>query len=110
MAKIKETTTLQAFTSEDFESKHFNYWMKSTGVPINFGVSVLLGFIVGAVIAGEMFYGFTKDNLKNYAVLKAMGLSNRKIVKIVVIQALIVGFIGHGIGVGIAALFGVYFY
>jgi putative ABC transport system permease protein len=109
VAKIKKTTALKAFTSKDFENKNFNYWMQSTGIPINFGVSVLLGFIVGAVIVSEIFYGFVIDNLKNYAVLKAMGLSNRKIVKIVVMQALIVGFIGYGIGVGIAALFGLYF-
>ena len=84
--------------------------MKNTGIPINFGTSVLLGFVVGAAIAGQAFYGFVNSNIKHYAVLKAMGDTNTKLIKIVLLQAAIVGFVVYGIGVGIATIFGTAFH
>ena len=39
--------------------------MKYTGIPINFGITAMLGFLVGTAIAGQTFYLFTVDNLKH---------------------------------------------
>lgn len=65
-----------------------------------------LGFLVGAAIAGQSFFNFVRENLAHYAVLKAMGLRAGVLVRMVLVQALVVGSIGYGIGVGISALFG----
>ncbi|MBV8878696.1 MAG: FtsX-like permease family protein, partial [Planctomycetaceae bacterium] len=83
-----------------------NYFMKYTGIPINFGIAVLLGFLVGTAIAGQTFYNFTLENLKHFAALKAMGATNLTLLAMVVVQALLVGGIGYGFGTGAAALFG----
>lgn len=104
--RIENTTGLLALTSEDFKDTTYNYWMQSTGIPINFGISTLLGVIVGAAIAGQSFYNFVRENLKQYAALKAMGLKNGGLIKMVLMQAYIVGLIGYGLGVGITTLFG----
>ena len=40
--------------------------MEKTGIPINFGITVVLGFIVGTAIAGQTFYLFTVENLKQF--------------------------------------------
>ena len=82
--------------------------MKSTGIPINFGISILLGFIVGAAIAGQTFFNFVQDNLKHYAALKAMGLKNQILARMVILQATVVGVIGYGIGVGLTTIFGMF--
>lgn len=107
--KITQSTGLLAETVDQFKDRNLNYWMKNTGIPINFGITVLLGFIVGAAIAGQTFYGFVLENLKHYAVLKAMGVTNGMLTRIVLLQALCVGFIGYGIGVGLTSLFGMNF-
>lgn len=104
--KIKATTQLEAYTADEFKSLSLQYWMKSTGIPINFGISILLGFIVGAAIAGQTFYNFVQENLKHYAALKAMGLKNHILARMVLLQAGVVGFIGYGIGVGLTTIFG----
>src|SRR5262249_45124323 len=52
------------------------------------------------------FYNFTLDNLKQFGALKAMGTTNGMLVRMVLLQALLVGSIGYGIGVGAASLFG----
>jgi ABC-type antimicrobial peptide transport system permease subunit len=80
--------------------------MDNTGIPLNFGISVLLGFIVGAAIAGQTFYNFIQENLKYYAALKAMGLKNAVLARMVMLQAMVVGLIGYGNGVGLTAIFG----
>jgi putative ABC transport system permease protein len=104
--QIEEQTGLAALTQEQFTWKTIWYYMQRTGIPINFGITVLLGFIVGTAIAGQTFYLFTVENIRQFGALKAMGTSNLRIVGMVMLQALQVGVIGYGLGVGGAALFG----
>jgi putative ABC transport system permease protein len=64
---------------------------------------VLLGFLIGAAIAGQTFYLFTLDNLKQFGCLKAMGVRNATLVRMVLFQALVVGALGYCIGFGLAS-------
>lgn len=104
--RIRVETGLAAWTSDEFKVMTMGYFLKNTGIPVNFGISVLLGFLVGTVIAGQTFYNFTLDNLKQFGALKAMGTTNGMLVRMVLLQALLVGSIGYGLGVGAASLFG----
>jgi putative ABC transport system permease protein len=100
---------LQARTTEQFFWQTIGYYMERTGIPINFGITVTLGFVVGCAIAGQTFYLFTIENLKQFGSLKAMGVSNRRLIGMILLQAAVVGLIGYGIGIGGAALFGYVF-
>jgi len=104
--RIREVTGLAAYTQDEFKRLTVGYFLKNTGIPINFGMSVLLGFIVGAAIAGQTFYNFTLENLRQFGVLKAMGTSNWTLLRMILLQAALVGIIGYGIGVGLTSLFG----
>lgn len=105
-ARIEERTGLSARTKEGFKQLTMGYYMKYTGIPINFGTAVTLGFIVGIAIAGQVFYSFILDNLRHFGALKAMGAGNFALFRMILIQVLHVAFIGYGIGVGCASLFG----
>ncbi len=102
--RITKNTKLAAYTGEDFQWITIWYFFKNTGIPINFGIAVVLGFIVGTAIAGQTFYSFTIDNIRYFGTLKAMGASNWLLVQMIVLQATLVGFIGYGLGVGVASL------
>jgi len=104
--RIESITGLAAYTQKGFKDLTFWYFFKYTGIPINFGISVALGFIVGTAIAGQTFYNFTLDNLKLFGTLKAMGASNGTLLRMIVLQAITVGAIGYGLGVGLASLSG----
>ena len=104
--RINAQTGLGAQTSDEFTWMTIGYYLKYTGIPINFGITAALGFLVGTAIAGQTFYNFTLENLKQFGALKAMGATNLRIVKMILLQALVVGLLGYGIGVGLAALFG----
>jgi len=104
--RINAQTGLQALSRSAFIWKTIRYYMEKTGIPVNFGITVLLGFFVGTAIAGQTFYLFTVENIRQFGALKAMGTSNRTILMMVLSQALHVGLIGYGVGVGLAASFG----
>ncbi|HEV8379243.1 MAG TPA: ABC transporter permease [Tepidisphaeraceae bacterium] len=104
--RIESVTGLAAYTQKGFKDLTFWYFFKYTGIPINFGISVALGFIVGTAIAGQTFYNFTLDNLKLFGTLKAMGASNGTLLRMIILQAITVGAIGYGLGVGLASLSG----
>jgi putative ABC transport system permease protein len=96
----------KALTREQFIRSTLMYFVTRTGIVINFSITVSLGFIVGCAIAGQTFYSFTLENLNQFGSLKAMGVSNLRIVGMVLTQAFVVGTIGYCLGVGLAALFG----
>jgi len=102
--RIHDRTGLQALSGEALSRMTVKYYMQRTGIPVNFGITMLLGFIIGAAIAGQTFYLFTLDNLKQYGALKAMGVSNARIVGMVLFQALVVGALGYAVGIGLASL------
>ncbi|MDN3506975.1 MAG: ABC transporter permease [Simkaniaceae bacterium] len=104
--RIERITGLAAYTDEQFRKLTINYFLKRTGIPINFGVAIALGFIIGIAIAGQTFYNFTLDNLRYLGTFKAMGADNDLLTLMILLQSAVVGTLGWGIGVGAAALFG----
>ena len=104
--RITATTGLAASTGPDFAWATLIYFMEKTGIPINFGISVALGFVVGTAIAGQTFFQFTHDNIRQFGALKAMGAGNGLLLRMILIQAALVGGLGYGLGVGAAALIG----
>lgn len=103
---LSELPGLRAVAKDDLFWLTVWWYIKNTGIPISFGTVVLLGVIVGIAIAGQTFYLFVYDNLRYLAALKAMGARMRVLAAMVLLQAFAVGFVGYGIGVGLAAWFG----
>ena len=104
--RIHAETGLLAQTGPAFAAATYTYFMEKTGIPINFGISVALGFFVGTAIAGQTFFQFTHDNIRQFGALKAMGAGNGLLLRMILLQAALVGGIGYGLGVGLAALIG----
>ncbi|MBI5410735.1 MAG: FtsX-like permease family protein [Nitrospirae bacterium] len=104
--RIREQTGLGAYTQEEFGWKTIQWVWKNTGIAVNFGTTIVLGFIVGMAIAGQTFYLFTVENLKQFGALKAMGTSTFTLARMIILQAFTVGIIGYGVGIGLATLFG----
>ncbi|HXX76824.1 MAG TPA: ABC transporter permease [Nitrospiraceae bacterium] len=104
--RIHAITGLGAHTKTDFKRLTVTYYLKNTAIPFNFGTSATLGFLVGTAVAGQTFYNFTLDNLKYFATFKAMGATNRVLLRMILLQAFFVGGTGFGLGAGIASLIG----
>jgi putative ABC transport system permease protein len=105
-ARITRETGLGASTSWDFSKKTLAWYAKNTGITVNIATTVFLGFLVGLAIAAQTFYTFTIENLKHFGALKATGATNGTLVRMILLQALVTGCIGYGLGAGGATLFG----
>lgn len=103
--RIEEATGLQVLTWRQFAWKTVWYYMDHTGFGVNFAVTVALGFIIGAVVVGQMFYIFVLENLRQFGTLKALGIGNGLVMRMVLTQAGVVGSIGYSLGMAVSALF-----
>jgi len=56
-------------------------------------------------VSGLTFTLFISDNIRQFAVLKAIGTSNWRILGMVASQAVVVAFVGYGFGLGLASGF-----
>lgn len=104
--RIENLRGIKALTSEEFETVTRNWILRETGILINFGITIMLGVVIGLLVAGQTFYTFVLDNLKYFGALKAMGVSNAQVIGMLSVQTLVVSTMGYGIGVGSAALTG----
>jgi putative ABC transport system permease protein len=102
---ITAQTGLAAYTQAQFKNLTLWYYIRNTGIPINFGATVALGFIIGIAISGLLFYQFTMDNIRHFGMLKAMGASAGQLVKMILVQTGLAGFIGFGLGMGATTAF-----
>lgn len=107
--RIERATGLAALTGDEFKWKTMKYFLRYTGIPINIGIGVIMSFLVGTAIAGQTFFSFTLDNLRHFGALKAMGASNGQLLKMIMLQAVVVGCVGYGLGIGAAAMVGFVF-
>jgi putative ABC transport system permease protein len=103
---IRRWTGLAAYTGPEFERKTVLYFATNSPAFTIFGLSAIIGFAVGGLIAGQIFYNFTLENLRCFGVMKAMGATNSVLVRMFLAQALAAGAIGYGIGIGIVSLLG----
>jgi putative ABC transport system permease protein len=104
-ANIEAATQLKATTADAFGWQTILYYIRNTGIPINFGITVAIALIVGTVVAGQTFYIFTIENLKQFGALKAIGVTNARITSMILLQASIVGVVGYCLGIAMTATF-----
>src|SRR5205814_261513 len=98
--RIADQTGMKALTNDEFFWTTIGYYLKRTGIPINFGITVALGFFVGCAIAGQTFYLFTVENLKQFGALKAMGVGNGRLLRMILLRALVGRVVGSGPAAG----------
>lgn len=107
-ARINALGDVMALTTEEFRQRTMSYITIATGIGFNFGITIMLGFVVGLLLSASVFYQFTLENLRQFATLKALGASSRLLAAMVMTQALVVGIIGYGIGLGLAGAFTIF--
>lgn len=103
---IIKQTGLKAITSAEFKRETVLWYLinsEDVGDMVNM---VILAMLVGFGVTGVMLYMFTYENLKQYAVLKAMGASNYKLINMVFTQVFAGVIIGSGIGIGVCTIVG----
>jgi putative ABC transport system permease protein len=91
-------------TQDEFCKRSQHYWLFQTGAGAALIAGALLGLIVGIVIVAQTLYSSTKDHINEFATLRALGAGAGYIVKVILMQAVLSGFIGYVLGMSLAML------
>ena len=94
-------TDAEVLTSEEFRHRTRVFWLFDTGAGAALFGSAILGIIVGTIIVAQTLYSSTKDHLKEFATLRAIGSSRLYILKVILSQALISAVVGFSIAAAI---------
>jgi putative ABC transport system permease protein len=94
VARLSTYPDMSAFTSADFSLRTRLHWLLKTNAGITAGFTAALGLLVGAVVTSQALYGATAAALREYAVLRALGIPRRRIAGMVVAQSFWVGLVG----------------
>jgi putative ABC transport system permease protein len=95
---------IAAFTAESFSLRSRMHWLTKTKAGIALGLAAALGLLVGAVVTYQTLYAATAASLKEYAVLRALGIPRWRMALTVLAQSFWIGL--FGIGLAIPAIFG----
>lgn len=104
--RIHRLTGLRARSATDFKKDTVRWYLVNSEDVGDMAAMLTLAMTVGFGVTGVMLYMFTYENLKQYAVLKAMGASNRLLLTMMFMQAGICALLGAGMGIGACALVG----
>lgn len=103
--RISSATGLKSLPGDAFGWETIWYYIRNTGIPVNFGITISIALLVGALVSGQTFSLFILENLRYFGALKAIGVTSGRIVGMIVMQALIVLAIGYSIGIALTAVF-----
>ena len=92
-----------ALTREAFVRQISNFYTFKTGIGTNLLMMSAIAFIVGLSISGQTFYSFILENLEKFGALKAIGMTSRELVVMILFQAGFVSLTGYGLGTGLCA-------
>ena len=102
--RIEDRTGFRARSSDDFKSDTV-WWVLSNSEDVgDIETMVLIAILVGFGVTGVLLYMFTSENLRQYAVLKAMGATPRLLLAMIFVQAGLCAIIGTGLGLGACAI------
>jgi putative ABC transport system permease protein len=91
LSKHREMTVL---TSPDLSLRTRCHWLFRTGGGVALGLAGALGLLVGAVITSQTLYAATVSALREYAVLRALGIPRWRLAGCVLAQAWWIGLAG----------------
>ena len=77
---------VRVLTSDEFIAKERDFWDQVAPIGTVFSIGVVMGFIVGSVICYQVLFSDISDRLGEFATLKAMGYSNLRLFRVVVMQ------------------------
>jgi putative ABC transport system permease protein len=100
-----ETTKLTAYTADEFSLHSRMHWLTKTKAGIALGLAAALGLLVGAVVTSQTLYSATISSLKEYAVLRALGIPRWRMGLMVLSQSFWVGI--SGVLVALPAIYGI---
>jgi putative ABC transport system permease protein len=104
--RLRQYPNLSAFTREDFSVRTRMYWLTQTNAGIGMGCTAALALLVGLVVTSQTLYAATAASLREYAVLRALGIPRWRMGAMVLAQSFWVGLFGVALAVPVIFFLG----
>lgn len=104
--RIEANTSLRARTSADFKADTVRWILINSEDVGDIAAMLTMAMSVGFGVTGVMLYMFTQENLRQYAVLSAIGTTPRVLLSMIFAQAGLCALLGTGLGIGLCAMVG----
>ncbi len=85
-------------TRGSFIAREVGYWGTTTPIGYVFGFGAIMGLVVGGVIVYQILFADVSEHLAEYATLKAMGYTNRRLSGLVLQEAAMLALLGFAPG------------
>jgi putative ABC transport system permease protein len=92
--RLRESDRLTADTAAEFSLRSRMHWLTKTKAGIALGYAAALGLLVGVVVTSQTLYAAVAAQLREYAVLRALGIPRWRMGMTVLAQSFWVGLIG----------------
>jgi putative ABC transport system permease protein len=89
--RLRRYAVMSAFTSDDFSLRSRLHWLTKTKAGIALGLAAALGLLVGAIVTSQTLYAATAASLREFAVLRALGIPRWRMALMVMAQSFWVG-------------------
>jgi putative ABC transport system permease protein len=90
---------MSVIDSDEFSLRTQMHWLIKTRVGFAFGFAAILGLMVGAAVTSQTLYGATAASLREYAVLRALGIPRPKMKGMVLAKSFWIGMSGIALAV-----------
>jgi putative ABC transport system permease protein len=97
---------MAVLTRGEFSVQTRLYWLTRTRIGIALGLTAVLALIVGLVITSQTLYAATAASLREYAVLRALGIPRWRISAMVLAQSFWIGLAGVVTSLPVALVLG----
>jgi putative ABC transport system permease protein len=105
-SSINVQTGLRARSAQDFKADTVWWFLANSEDVGDIAAMLSLAMSVGFGVTGVMLYMFTAENLKQYAVLKAMGATSGLLLTMIFVQVGLCALLGTAFGLGLCGLVG----
>ncbi len=110
LTEIKQSLTSRlpddviVLTKPEFVERIRSYWATFTPVGKIFGLGVVIGFVIGVTVCYQILFNDIAENAPQFATLKAIGYTNRYLLKVVMQKAVLLAILGFLPGLVLSAL------
>lgn len=104
--RIGRQTGMKARSSAEFTADTVRWYLVNSEDVGDMAAMMILAMTVGFGVTGVMLFMFTYENLKQYAVLHAMGAERRTLMWMTLAQSALCALLGTGFGLPVCALAG----
>jgi putative ABC transport system permease protein len=104
--RLRQYPDLSAFRRDEFSVRTRLYWLTQTNAGIGMGCTAGLALLVGLVVTSQTLYAATAASLREYAVLRALGIPRWRMAAMVVAQSFWVGLFGIALAMPVVFVLG----